>query len=84
MAATHREPTDISPQNVLMEIEDDTGLKDVEDQETQHPSVPLITNDGNAFTTVYRSRPTMLEISGHPILTDFGQMRLIEGCVNQD
>ncbi|RJE24171.1 STYKc [Aspergillus sclerotialis] len=70
--------TDISPQNVLMEIEDGTNLKDVEDQESQSPSIPIIRDDG--ATTVYKSRPTMLELSGHPILTDFGQMRLVEGC----
>jgi serine/threonine protein kinase len=72
--------TDISPQNVLMEIEDDTSLKDVEDQEAQDPSAPIATDEG----TVYLSRPTVLELSGHPILTDFGQTRFVEGCVNQD
>ncbi|EEH05718.1 protein kinase [Histoplasma capsulatum G186AR] len=76
--------TDILPQNVLMQIEDDTSLKDVEDQEFQDPSVPITRNNGDVTTIVYRSRPTMLELSGHPILTDFGQMRLVEGCVNQD
>ncbi|EGC49442.1 protein kinase [Histoplasma capsulatum var. duboisii H88] len=76
--------TDILPQNVLMQIEDDTSLKDVEDQESQDPSVPITRNNGDVTTIVYRSRPTMLELSGHPILTDFGQMRLVEGCVNQD
>ena len=75
---------DISPQNVLMEIEDDTSLKDVEDQESLSPSIPIIGDNGAGPTTVYRSRPTMLELSGHPILTDFGQMRLVEGSVNQD
>jgi serine/threonine-protein kinase SRPK3 len=28
--------------------------------------------------TVYKSRTTMLELSGVPVLTDFGQMRLAE------
>ncbi|KAK2809539.1 hypothetical protein FQN50_003807 [Emmonsiellopsis sp. PD_5] len=72
--------TDISPQNVLMQLDDDTSLKDVEDQESQEPSVPVIMGD----TAFYKSRPTMLELSGHPILTDFGQMRLVEGRTNQD
>ncbi|KAL4892650.1 protein kinase [Aspergillus ambiguus] len=77
--------TDISPQNVLMEIEDDTSLKDIEDQESQDPSVPIIsTVNGDVSTIVYKSRPTMLELSGHPILTDYGQMRLVEGSVNRD
>ncbi|KKZ61113.1 hypothetical protein EMCG_04258 [[Emmonsia] crescens] len=72
--------TDISPQNILMRIPNDTNLKDIEDQESQEPSVPVITGD----TIIYKSRPTMLEQSGHPILTDFGQMRLVEGRMNQD
>ncbi|OJD10516.1 CMGC/SRPK protein kinase [Emergomyces pasteurianus Ep9510] len=76
--------TDLLPQNVLMHIQDDTSLRDVEDQESQHPSVPVTRNGGDAATTVYKSQPTMLELSGHPILTDFGQMRLVEGYVNQD
>ncbi|PGH36283.1 CMGC/SRPK protein kinase [[Emmonsia] crescens] len=72
--------TDISPQNVLMQIENDTSLKDVEDQESQNPSIPAIMGD----TVIYKSQPTILELSGHPILTDFGQMRLVKGCTNQD
>lgn len=67
-----------------MEIEGDTSLQDVEDQESRDPSVPLNTDDGAVSTTVYKSRSTLLELSGHPILTDFGQMRLVEGCVNRD
>lgn len=66
-----------------MGIEDDTSLKYVEDQESRNPSLPITTGDRAVSTTVYKSRPTMLELSGHPILTDFGQMRLVEGCVNQ-
>ena len=68
-----------------MGIEDDTSLKDVEDRENQSPSLPIIsTVNGAVSTIVYQLKPTMLELSGHPILTDFGQMRLIEGCVNRD
>lgn len=68
-----------------MEIEDDTSLKDVEDQESRSPSLPITSTVHGAMSTiVYQSKPTMLELSGHPILADFGQMRLIEGCVNQD
>ncbi|KAM5448142.1 hypothetical protein McanMca71_004250 [Microsporum canis] len=79
--------TDISPQNILMDIGDDTtSLKDVEYQEAQDPSVPIITKDGNGIVSsiVYKSRPTLPEFSGHPILTDFGQMRQFEGCGNSD
>ncbi|KAE8353518.1 protein kinase [Aspergillus coremiiformis] len=64
--------TDISPQNILTEIEDETSLKDIEEQESLDPSIPHI-NDG---VPVYRSRSTMLQLSGVPMLTDFGQMRL--------
>jgi serine/threonine-protein kinase SRPK3 len=60
-----------------MEIEDDISLKDVEDQESRAPSIPIITGGRAVSTTVYKSRPTMLELSGHLILTDFGQMRLV-------
>lgn len=67
-----------------MQIEDDTSLKDVENQESQDPSVPITRNNGDVTTLVYGSRSTILELSGHPILTDFGQIRLVEGCVNQD
>ncbi|KAJ5796120.1 protein kinase [Penicillium psychrosexuale] len=77
--------TDISPQNVLMEIDDDTILQDIEDQESQDPSLPITSTINGAMPiVVYKSRPTMLAVSGHPILTDYGQMRLVEGCVNQD
>ncbi|RAL10301.1 kinase-like protein [Aspergillus homomorphus CBS 101889] len=76
--------TDISPENVLMDIEDDTVLKHVEQQETENPSTPITTGTGAAATTVYKTRPTMLELSGYPCLTDFGQMRVIEGRINQD
>ncbi|KAJ5322740.1 protein kinase [Penicillium brevicompactum] len=76
---------DISPRNVLMAIEDDTILQDIEDQESQDPSLPITSTIHAAMpTVVYKSRPTMLAVSGHPILTDYGQMRLVEGCVNQD
>jgi hypothetical protein len=68
-----------------MEIDDDTSLQDIEDQESQDPSLPITsTINGSMPVIVYKSRPTMLELSGHPILTDYGQMRLVEGCVNQD
>lgn len=77
---TMNHSTDISPQNILIKLDDDTSLKDVEDQASQEPSVPVITGD----TVIYKSRPTVLEFSGHPILTDFGQMRLVEGRTNQD
>lgn len=66
---------DISPQNVLTEIVDEIGLKDdVEERESQDPSTPVISNG----VPLYQSWSTMLELSGIPILTDFGQMRSAE------
>ncbi|KAL2813075.1 kinase-like domain-containing protein [Aspergillus cavernicola] len=38
--------TDISPQNVLTEIGDDSILKNIEDQESQDPSIPIISDSG--------------------------------------
>lgn len=70
---------DISPQNVLVEIEDDSSLKDLEEQKTRDPSTPVISEGA----PVYRSREPLFELSGVPILTDFGQMR-ISRPVNQD
>ncbi|KAK6826694.1 hypothetical protein RU639_004750 [Aspergillus parasiticus] len=57
----------ILPANILMDIEDNTILKDVEQRETENPSTPITT-----------------ELSGYPWLTDFGQMRVVEGRINQD
>ncbi|EEH37992.2 hypothetical protein PAAG_00913 [Paracoccidioides lutzii Pb01] len=56
---------DMSPQNVLMQLEDDNSLKDIEDQEPRDPSVPIITTDGAA--PMYRSRETKLGFSGLPV-----------------
>ncbi|KAJ5437600.1 protein kinase [Penicillium cf. griseofulvum] len=41
---------DISPQNVLMEIDDDTNLQDIENQESQDPSLPIT-------STIYGATP---------------------------
>ncbi|RAH85863.1 protein kinase [Aspergillus japonicus CBS 114.51] len=65
--------TDISPLNVLTEIEDDVSLKDIEQQEAQDPSIPIIC--GFSGAPVYRSREPSLQLSGIPILTDFGHIR---------
>ncbi|KAK2757613.1 hypothetical protein FQN54_004582 [Arachnomyces sp. PD_36] len=73
----------ISPQNVLMQLEDHSSLKELEDQESLDPSTPIDTAEG-AAPPVYRSRETKLELSGLPVLADFGQMRLAEGQTNKD
>lgn len=68
-----------------MEIDDHNSLQDVENQESQDPGVPITsTIDGDMPIVVYKSRPTTLAVSGHPFLTGYGQMRLVEGCVNQE
>ncbi|KAJ5849928.1 hypothetical protein N7455_009784 [Penicillium solitum] len=74
--------TDISPQNALMQLEDDNSLQEIEDQESRDPSVPIITTHG--ATPVYRSRQTKAQLSGLPVLADVGQMRLAEGQTNQN
>lgn len=65
-----------------MQLEDDSSLKDIEDQESRSPSVPISTIHGAA--PVYRSRGTKLELSGLPVLADFGQMRLAVRKTNRD
>lgn len=65
-----------------MQLEDDNSLQEIEDQESRDPSVPIITTHG--ATPVYRSRQTKAQLSGLPVLADFGQMRLAEGQTNQN
>ncbi|KAL3444920.1 kinase-like domain-containing protein [Aspergillus insuetus] len=64
--------TDISPQNVLTELRDDSSLEYIKEQESVDPSVPIT---GDSDTPVYPSRTPLLELSGIPMLTDFGQAR---------
>lgn len=47
---------DISSANIVMDIEDDTILKDVEQQETEYPSTPITTGTGAAATNVYKTQ----------------------------
>ena len=65
---------DISPQNVLTAAGDGGIFKYIEEQESQDPSTPIM-YDGVAL---HRSWPAITEVSGHPIVTDFGKMRLAE------
>ncbi|KAK2780711.1 hypothetical protein FQN52_002079 [Onygenales sp. PD_12] len=71
--------TDISPQNILTEAEDETVFRLIEGQEAREPSLP-VASDG---VLVYRSQNSMVDLSGTPILADFGQMRLAEP-INKD
>ncbi|KAI1912232.1 hypothetical protein LOZ61_003394 [Ophidiomyces ophidiicola] len=73
--------TDISAQNILMEIENDSILKDVEARAPLTNSVPITNDDGSV---VYKSVPVEPRITSQPILTDFGQMRAIEEGGNND
>lgn len=66
-----------------MKLEDDSSLRDIQDQESRDPSVPIATTADGAVP-VYKSRATKLELSGLPVLADFGKMRLAEGQTNQD
>ncbi|EXJ83982.1 CMGC/SRPK protein kinase [Capronia epimyces CBS 606.96] len=70
--------TDISPQNVLTAASDEIIFKNIEEQESQDPGTPIM-NDG---VPIYRSRSSIVELSGIPILTDFGQMRLADPMSN--
>ncbi len=49
---------------------DDSSFKAIEEQEAQKPSSPRM--DGNH--PVYHSRAAVTKVSGHAILTDFGQI----------
>ncbi|PGH13924.1 serine/threonine protein kinase [Helicocarpus griseus UAMH5409] len=69
--------TDISPMNVLSEMEDEDCLKDIEISESYNPSAPIVDANGHP---VYRSTELPAELSGVPILTDFGQMLPAERC----
>ncbi|KAH8429436.1 uncharacterized protein LDX57_007099 [Aspergillus melleus] len=73
--------TDISPQNVLTEVGDNSSFKDIEDQELQDPSIPIISDSG---VPIYPSREPFLELGGIPVLTDFGHLRDDDGRINQD
>ncbi|RMZ78575.1 hypothetical protein DV738_g3796, partial [Chaetothyriales sp. CBS 135597] len=66
---------DVTTQNVLSEAEDDTIFEELEEQELSDPSVPVVSDDGHI---VYPTRFIQPELSGVPILTDFGQARPME------
>ncbi|EEP82103.1 predicted protein [Uncinocarpus reesii 1704] len=78
LAHSHRSP-DISPMNVLSEMEDEDCLKDVEINGHDIPSLPIMDANGHP---VYCSTELPLELSGVPILADFGQMLPAERCTS--
>ncbi|KAL4783369.1 protein kinase [Aspergillus varians] len=65
----------------LIRTQEDDILKDIEDQESHDPSIPIISGSG---VPVYPSRTPFLELSGLPMLTDFGEVRDDDGRINQD
>lgn len=66
---------DISPQNILIkDSENLTSLQHIEQQEAEHPS-DAVTSDG---AHVHSSRVVLGQVSGIPVLTDFGMMRTAE------
>lgn len=63
----------------LVELEDEDCLEDIEINERDIPSLPMIDAGGHP---VYRSAELPLELSGVPILPDFGQMLPVERCAS--
>lgn len=64
---------------MLTEAEEGISFRELEEQELEEPNIPIMDGD----TPVYKTRATMLELSGIPILTDFGQMQ-VEGPDNRE
>lgn len=62
-----------------MESEDDTDCREIEEQELEDPSHPLMVGS----YPVYPSRRMQIGLNGIPILTDFGQMRDAEPMSNE-
>jgi serine/threonine-protein kinase SRPK3 len=59
---------------VLTHPENQARFQALEDLESSDPSIPIETESG----PVYKCRHAMAEITSKPILTDYGQMRLID------
>lgn len=67
---------------MLLKLEDNISLKDIEEQESMNPSLPIITTASDM--PVYESRVPPSDDGGDPILTDFGQMRFAEEAGNNE
>lgn len=68
---------EITPQNVLAESASDKCFEAIAEAERANPSVPVMDNEH----PVYKSRgepQSLLELSGQPILTDFGSSRMAD------
>ena len=59
-------------------LDPSTLFRNVEEQELRDPSIPDTIGGG----LVYPSRNLLGHLSGTPVLTDFGQMRLVEPANN--
>lgn len=63
-----------------MEAVGDTIFEEMEEQESNDPSLPMM-SDG---VPIDRTRTPVLQLSGNPILSDFGQMRPREPINKED
>ncbi|OCL06510.1 protein kinase [Glonium stellatum] len=63
--------TDISPNNVLQKIEDDSIISQIEKGELERPIARKVLSD----RTIYKSRPMPLS-TGPPVLCDLGEARV--------
>jgi serine/threonine-protein kinase SRPK3 len=63
--------SDISPNNVLQEIEDDSIISQIEQGELDRPIARKVLSD----RTIYNSRPMPLN-AGLPVLCDLGEARV--------
>lgn len=70
---------DISPNNVLQGIEDDSILSQMEQDEIQRPIARKVLGD----RTTYNSRPMPFS-AGQPVLGDLGEARVGEGMHRGD
>lgn len=72
---------EIIPQNILLAADNDEIFQRAEKEELDNPSVPFIDHTHPYPHPIYPSRgqPTsLLEASGHSILTDFGSAKLLK------
>jgi serine/threonine-protein kinase SRPK3 len=76
-------PPDIQANNVLMGVESNDAFVQMEEAEAREPSESKTHQDGRYI--VYRSRVMPgIEDLGEPVLTDFGEARIIHGDCSDD
>ena len=67
---------------MLLKLETEASLKNIEEQESMSPSLPITTSASTV--PVYQSKTPLSANSSDPFLTDFGQMRHAEAPGNQE